>query len=100
MRNRKLPFVAAREWQEGTGALHDRPDFKGPWHHHCRIDEGHIIVDMKSETHTSPEFDRFYRTLKALVAVPQSEIKIEMEKYKKERAAKKKKRDSAKRSQG
>jgi hypothetical protein len=47
---------------------------------------------MKSESHTSPEFDRFYKTLKALVAVPQTEIKAEMEKYKRERAAKKKKR--------
>jgi len=48
---------------------------------------------MKSEPKTSPEFDRFYKTLKALVAVPQSEIKAEMEKYKKERAAKNKKRN-------
>jgi hypothetical protein len=47
---------------------------------------------MKSELPTSPEFDRFYKTLKALVAVPQSEIKEEMEKYKRERANKKKKR--------
>lgn len=47
---------------------------------------------MKTEPKTSPEFDRFYKTLKALVAVPQSEIKVEMEKYDKEQKAKKKKR--------
>ena len=47
---------------------------------------------MKTEPNTSPEFDKFYKTLKALVAVPHSEMKEQMEKYKKERAAKKKKR--------
>jgi len=40
---------------------------------------------MKSEPHTSEEFDRFKKLLSSLVAVPRSELKEKMDEYEREK---------------
>jgi hypothetical protein len=43
---------------------------------------------MKSDTKTSPEYERFHSLLKRLVAVPHAEVKEKMDEYERQKRKK------------
>ena len=53
---------------------------------------------MKSEPHTSEEFDRFKKLLTGLMAVPKSELKEKMAEYDREKKLRQRRKKRAKTS--
>lgn len=56
------------------------------------------IKAMKTEPHTSQEFDRFKKLLTGLMAVPRSELKEKMDEYDREKKLRQRRKKRAKSS--